>query len=174
MADWRVERLGRPHHRSEFRCGKAPLDDFIHTLVSQYEKRNLGRTYVAVRGDDQWVHGYYTLASGAVWFQHLPAGAAKKLPRHPVPVILLARLAVDLSARGQLLGELLLVDALRRTAELAERLGIHAVEVDAIDEEAQAFYLKYGFVPLKDREFHLFMPMTTIRDAFGGDPGKQG
>ncbi len=77
-------------------------------------------------------------------------------------MILLARLAVELSARGQRLGELLLVVALRRSAELAERIGIHAVEVDAIDEEAQAFYLKYGFVPLKDRELHLYRGPSRI------------
>lgn len=167
MADWRIERLDRSHERSEFACGKAPLDDFIRKLVSQYEKRNLGRTYVAVRGEEKRIFGYYTLASGAVPFESLPEGASKKLPRHPVPVVLLARLAVDTLARGQRLGEMLLIDALRRSLTLAERVGIHAVEVDAIDAEAKAFYEKFGFVGLPDQELHLYLPIATIRAAFG-------
>ncbi len=172
MADWQIERLARHHERSGFSCGKPPLDDFILRLVTQYEKRNLGRTYVAVRQGESQVRGYYTLASGAIPFQNLPEPAAKKLPKHPVPVILLARLAVDQSARGQGLGEALLLDALRRSASLADKLGIHAVEVDAIDQQAKSFYEKYGFVPLLDDELHLFLPTATIQDVFERKTGK--
>jgi GNAT superfamily N-acetyltransferase len=165
MADWQIERLERGHVRDSFSCGKPPLDEFIHRLVSQYEKRNLGRTYVAVRPGDKQVLGYYTLASGAISFQNLPETSARKLPRHPVPVILLARLAVDLSVQGKGRGEGLLSDALRRGLSLADKLGIHAVEVDAIDQQAKAFYEKYGFEPLLDNEFHLFLPIATIQSA---------
>jgi GNAT superfamily N-acetyltransferase len=168
MADWHVERLDRAHQRGEFCCGKAPLDKFLNSLVGQYEERNLGRTYVAVRPGEKRVYGYYTLASGSVSFSNLPEIAAKRLPRHPVPVVLLARLAVDRSVRGRRLGELLLIDALQRCLDLAGTLGIHAVEVDAIDPEAKAFYRKYGFVPLLDNELHLYLPIATIRDALGG------
>jgi GNAT superfamily N-acetyltransferase len=167
MADWQIERLDRSHERSGFSCGKPPLDDFIRNLVTQYQKRNLGRTYVGVKQREPKVCGYYTLASGAVPFLNLPQPAAKKLPKHPVPVILLARLAVDQSARGQGLGEALLLDALRRCLSLADNLGIHAVEVDGIDQQAKSFYEKYGFVPLIDSELHLFLPVSTIRDALG-------
>jgi GNAT superfamily N-acetyltransferase len=165
MADWQIERLERGHVRDAFSCGKPPLDEFIHRLVSQYEKRNLGRTYVAVRPGDRHVLGYYTLASGALSYQNLPESSARKLPRHPVPVILLARLAVDQSVQGKGWGEGLLVDALQRGFGLADKLGIHAVEVDAIDQQAKAFYEKYGFVPLLDNEFHLFLPIATIQSA---------
>src|SRR4051794_6762095 len=112
MTDWKIEWLDRTHDRDRFTCGKGPLDDFIRRLVSQYEKRNLGRTYVAARPAERTVCGYYTLASGAIEFQDLPQPSARKLPKHPVPVILLARLAVDRSAQGQGLGEALLLDAL--------------------------------------------------------------
>ena len=165
MADWEIERLERGHVRDAFSCGKPPLDEFIHRLVSQYEKRNLGRTYVAVRPGDKQVLGYYTLASGALSYQKLPESSARKLPRHPVPVILLARLAVDQSVQGKGWGEGLLVDALQRGLGLADKLGIHAVEVDAIDQQAKAFYEKYRFVPLLDNEFHLFLPIATIQSA---------
>jgi GNAT superfamily N-acetyltransferase len=165
MAEWQIERLERSHDRTSFACGKPPLDEFIRRLVSQYEKRNLGRTYVAVRPGDRQVIGYYTLAAGAIAFQNLPAPAAKKLPKHPVPVVLLARLAVDQSAQGQGLGEALLIDALDRCLGLADQVGLHAVEVDAIDQPARAFYEKYGFVPLPDSPLHLFLPLGTIRDS---------
>jgi GNAT superfamily N-acetyltransferase len=167
MSEWKIERLSRSHERASFSCGKPSLDDFLRSLVTQYEKRNLGRTYVAVRGGERRVIGYYTLASGAIPFQNLPALAAKKLPRHPVPVILLARLAVDQGVQGQGLGEFLLLDALRRCLEIGEGLGSHAVEVDAIDDPARAFYRRYGFVSLEDSELHLYLPLTTIRAVLG-------
>ncbi len=114
MDEWRIERLARGHVREAFDCGKSSLNAFIQTLVSQYEKRSLGRTYVALRGEDRRVQGYYTLSSGAVEAGSLPANQAKKLPRHAVPVVLLARLAVDQSVHGRGLGGFLLRDALTR------------------------------------------------------------
>jgi GNAT superfamily N-acetyltransferase len=169
MAEWSVERLDRSHGRGEFTCGKAPLDSFLRTLVSQYEKRRLGRTYVVVRPGEKRVLGYYTLASGAVAFENLPEQATKKLPRHPVSVILLARLAVDQSVQGQGLGDFLLADALRGCLSLAQPLGVHAVAVDAIDDQAKAFYERYGFVALQDDPLHLYLPMATVEDAFGDE-----
>jgi predicted GNAT family N-acyltransferase len=162
MDDWRIELPAHTHLRSRFDCGQPSLNDFLRTLVSQYEKRHLGRTYVAVRGPDPQVFGYYTIASSAVAFDHLPAEAAQKLPRHPLPVVLVARLAVDRAVQGQRLGEKLMLDALARSLELSDELGIHAVVVDAIDQQAKAFYQKYRFIPLLDSEFHLYLPITTI------------
>lgn len=165
MADWLIEPLDRHHVRSAFSCGKPPLDDFIRTLVNQYQRRNLGRTYVAVRPADPQVFGYFTLSSSSVPFVNLTAELAKKLPRHPVPVILLARLAVDQTVQGQRLGEILLLDALERCATLANSLGVHAVEVQAIDDQARSFYQKYGFVELIDDRLHLILSIATVRDA---------
>jgi GNAT superfamily N-acetyltransferase len=167
MAEWSIEPLNRSHERGEFSCGKGPLDNFLRSLVSQYEKRRLGRTYVVVRRGEKRVLGYYTLASGAVSFENFPQQVNKKLPRHPIPVILLARLALDQSVQGQGLGRFLLIDALRRCLSLAEQLGVHAVEVDAIDDEAKAFYERYGFTALHDNPRHLFLAISTIKDAFG-------
>jgi ribosomal protein S18 acetylase RimI-like enzyme len=166
MAEWQIGRLERSHERAAFCCGKAPLDDFLRALVSQYEKRKLGRTYVATRPGEKQVLGYYTLASAAIAFPALPPAAAKKLPKHPVPAVLLARLAVDASTQGQGLGEELLLDALHRSLALSAQLGIHAVVVDAIDEQAKAWYLKYGFLPLLDDPMHLYLPIGSIEDGF--------
>jgi GNAT superfamily N-acetyltransferase len=171
MVDWQIQPLDRGHIREAFSCGKAPLDDFIRRLVTQYEKRNLGRTYVADQPGETTVCGYYTLASGALAFEKLPKKSGKRLPKHPVPVVLLARLAVDQTAQGRGLGERLLIDALRRCVDLADELGIHAVEVDAIDQQAKVFYERYGFAPLLDNELHLFLPIATIQDGLGHETG---
>jgi GNAT superfamily N-acetyltransferase len=165
--EWIVEPLDGSHIRGIFACGRAPLDTFLRTLVTQYEKRRLGRTYVATAAGEKRAVGYYTLASSAVAFETLPQPLARKLPRHPIPVILIARLAVDREARGQGLGRHLLVDAMKRCLGLADRVGIHAIEVEAIDHEASTFYKKYGFVALADRPHHLFMPLATVQLAFG-------
>jgi GNAT superfamily N-acetyltransferase len=165
VAEWRIEPLCASHERGEFSCGKAPLDDFLRLRASQYEKRRLGRTYVGLFPGAMTVAGYYTLAAGAIAVANLPPEAAKRLPKHPVPVILLGRLAVDQKAKGQGLGKALLRDALRRSLDLSVQLGLFAVEVLAIDAEAREFYIKYGFVPLADNDLHLFLPIRTIEEG---------
>ena len=162
MADWIVEPFTKRHERSGFSCGSPTLDDFIRARVSQYEKRRLGKTFVAVPTGEKRVIGYYTLAAGAVAFDHLPSEASRKLPMHPVPVVLLARLAVDQSTQGKGLGEGLLLDALQRSLVISAGLGVHAVEVDALDDKAARFYHKYGFTPLLDNPLHLFLPIATV------------
>lgn len=165
MAEWRIEPLRSSHERGLFSCGKAPLDDFLRLRASQYERRRLGRTFVALFLGSMRVAGYYTLAAGAIAFANLPPEVTRRLPKHPVPVLLLGRLAVDQNARGQGLGRALLRDALRRGLDLSERLGLFAIEVLAIDAEARDFYAKYGFVPLADNDLHLFLPIKTIEEG---------
>jgi GNAT superfamily N-acetyltransferase len=163
MRKWTIQRLDREHDRAQFDSGVPSLNDWLQKLASQHERRDLARTYVAVPPNDKRVLGYYALANHRVSYEALPDDEAKGLPRVDVPVILLARLAVDQSAQGQGLGELLLIDALRRAAQIAEEVGVRAVEVDAIDGSAKNFYMKYGFVPLLDDPRHLFLPMQVIR-----------
>jgi GNAT superfamily N-acetyltransferase len=174
MAEWRIEPLGASHERGEFSCGKAPLDDFLRLRASQYEKRRLGRTYVALFPGGTRVAGYYTLSASAVAIANLPPEAAKRLPKHPVPVILLGRLAVDQKARSQGLGKALLLDAFRRSLDLSEQLGLFAVEVLAIDADAREFYTNFGFVPLADNDLHLFLPMRTVEEGTTGGRSKTG
>ncbi len=166
MDDWEIVPFGKQHERVAFTCGNASLDEFLHTRVSQYEKRKLGKTFVLVKSDEPAIRGFYTLAAGAISFEYLPAKSSKKLPKHPVPVVLLARLAVDVSVQGQRLGERLLLDALRRSLELSQKLGIHAVEVDAIDDAAAQFYARYGFISLNDDSHHLYLPIASIESIF--------
>jgi GNAT superfamily N-acetyltransferase len=172
MDDIQVEPFDRAtHQRGAFCCGEPSLDDFLHMLVTQYDKRRLGKTFVAVRPGETTVLGYYTLASSALAFAHLPTAAAKRLPKHPLPVVLLGRLAVDQSLQGIGLGEALLMDALQRSLDLSRSLGVFAVEVVAIDDRAAAFYAKYGFMPLLDNPRHMYLPIDTIEGVVAKKPG---
>jgi GNAT superfamily N-acetyltransferase len=162
-ASWVIERLSKQHDRAGFSCGVPILDEWLKLRASQYEKKDLARTYVAVQPAESVVQGYYDISSHRVSFDALPEDQAKGLPRIDVPVILLGRLAVDGSVQGQGLGAHLLIDALRRAQHVANLVGIRAVEVDAIDDSVRRFYLKYGFTPLLDDSKHLFLPMQAIR-----------
>lgn len=143
------------------------MDDFFRNRVTQYERRRLGKTFVATLPSQTRVLGYYTLAAGAVSFSQLPRDLSRKLPKHPLPVVLLARLAVDRGVQGRRLGESLLMDALQRSLQLSSQLGIHAMTVDAIDSSAVTFYRKYGFISLPEDPQHLFLPLATIATLFG-------
>ncbi len=163
MADWRIEPLGNEHERAGFSCGQPTLDQFLQQLASQHAKRDFSRTYIAVLPPALRVLGYYSLSAGSFDLSVLAEEQRRKLPRHPVPVAHLGRLAVDQTAQGQGLGAFLLLDALARCERLADEIGLHAVEVYAIDEAARKFYLKYGFEPLLDDGHHLYLPMKAIR-----------
>lgn len=160
-APLRVETLIRAHLRSRFTCGEASLDNYLQRLAIQHDERGVGRTFVVVEGADNLVLGYYTLATGRVDFESVPTD--KKLPpRVPVPVVLLARLAVDNTQQGRGLGKMLLLHALWRAQRIAEQAGVYAVEVDALHEEAARFYARFGFTPLLDNPLHLYLSMKTV------------
>lgn len=111
--------------------------------------------------------GYYTLASGSVSRDDVPPRVAKGLGRYPVPITILARLAVDLSERGKGLGQGLLKDALLRALQASELVGSRAVVVHAKDQAAAEFYRRYQFDPSPLNEFHLYLLMKEIRSAVG-------
>lgn len=160
---WVIENLAADHDRSLFHCGHDSLDEYIRKYASQNQRSGVSRTFVAVLHGETAVRGYYSISAGAVAFETLPESVAKRLPRYPVPVALLGRLAVDRSAQGRGLGSLLLIDAFRRIEQAASLVGIHAIEVVAIDEAARQFYLKYGFMELREDPWHLFLSLKTIR-----------
>lgn len=155
--------LNADHDRSAFACGHASLDDFLKRFAGQNQTTGVGRTYVACRRGEVKVSGYYTISAGTVRFADLPGEQRKRLPRYPVPVAHLGRLAVDSTAQRQRLGELLLLDALARIVGAADSIGIHAVEVVAIDDGAKRFYLKYGFITLLDDPHHLYISLKTLK-----------
>jgi len=154
-----IEPLNATHNRESFDCGVESLNDFLKRFAKQNDKKGLGRTYVAVNESHERICGYYTIASGAVSFETIP----ENLPRYPVPVIHLGRLAVDKDFQGQRVGKVLLADALRRAVKIAEELGVYAVEVYALTETAKEFYTKFGFSALRDERLHLYLSIKKIR-----------
>ena len=163
MANWTIRRLDQAHDRSVFDCGQRMLNEWLKDRASQFDRRDLSRTFVATRPDAATVLGYYAVSTHRVIYDVLPSTEAKGLPRLDIPVVLIGRLAVDQSVQGQGLGALRLVDALRRSMLISDQVGIRAVEVDALDDTARNFYSKFGFRPLLDDPRHLFLPMQEIR-----------
>jgi len=166
VARWEIVQLAKNHRKDTFDCGSSDLDTYIRTLASQHAKRNVSRTYVAVRAGERVVRGFYTIATGSVAFQNVPEELKKKLPRYPIPTVHLARLAVDQTDRGTGLGKFLMMDALKRAAGLSRQVGIQAVDVVAKDDSARSFYLKYGFVELTDDTRHLYISMKSVQKLF--------
>lgn len=161
--DWRIEALSEAHDATAFRCGKPSLDTFIRRYALRNQQNDIGRTFVGLRPASTRVYGYYTVASGKVIHENLPEEERRLLPRYPVPVVLIGKLAVDLDAQGRRLGVFLPMDALRLSVEASRLIGVHGVEVEALDEQAKSFYEKYGFTPLKDDHLHLYLPLEAVR-----------
>jgi GNAT superfamily N-acetyltransferase len=157
--------LDKTHDLSAFDCGTPALNDYLRKHALQNHQARSARTYVTIR--DNRVVGYYTLAAGSVRREETPPRVAKGLANHPVPVILLARLAVDQTERGKGLGGALLKDALLRILQAADLVGCRAVLVHAKDEQAQSFYRKYGFESSPIDEFHLYLLLKDIKANLG-------
>jgi len=161
-----ISQLREEHVRKHFDCGVDSLIGFLRQYAGQNERRGLTRTHVATAPDSLDVVGYLTIRVGEVACEHLPEQDRKSLPRYPVPVMHIARLAIDRQAKGQGLGTQLLMRALRAALTISERVGLFAVEVVAKDAAARAFYERFGFKSLVDDELHLYLPLATVRKAF--------
>lgn len=158
--------LTAAHDVYAFACGKPALERFLHRHALVNQKAGGARTYVVCRGETRVV-GYFSLAVGAVEHAAAPARVAKGLARHPIPVMVLARLAVDRTAQGQGLGAALLKDALLRTAQAADIAGIRALLVHAKDAEARAWYERFDFEPSPSDPLHLFLLLKDLRALMG-------
>ena len=165
MAEWVITALTPDHDRTSFACGQASLDRFLKESARQNQDKDVSRTFVLVREGEARVYGYYTLAAGQIEKTGLPPAVSKKLPKYPIPVVVLGRLAVDASVKGESHGRRLLNDALYRSLAASESIGIFAVFVEAIDEPAADFYKHFGFTPLLGTPFKLYLPISTIRKA---------
>jgi GNAT superfamily N-acetyltransferase len=157
----RVEKL-RPDHMIEgFDCGREGLNRYLLRHAWANQQAGAAQTYVGLVGDS--VAGYHTLAVGEVAREEAPERLTKGLARHPVPVMLLARLAVDRQPQGLGIGKSLLRDAMQRTVQAAEIAGIRAFAVHAKDEEARRFYEKFDFIPSPTDPMHLFVLLKDVR-----------
>ncbi len=162
-----TENLNSNHRKKEFSCEKEILDNYLHKQANQDIKRKLSACFVLNDKETDLLKGYYTLANNSLAQKLIPEEFQKKLPNSykSIPTTLLGRLATDNRFKKQGVGKLLLVDALKRSYEISKSIGSFAVVVDPIDEDAERFYYKYGFIKLPDSG-KMFLPMNTIKTLF--------
>lgn len=157
----RIEKLRSGHPIADFDCGNDALNRYLARHAWRNQQAGASQTYVAL--DDDAVVGFYTLAVGQVVYEEAADRLTKGLARHPVPVMLLARLAVSRAHQGRKLGGGLLRDAMLRTLQAADIAGIRAFVVHAKDSDARAFYERYDFAPSPTDPLHLFLLLKDIR-----------
>lgn len=157
----RIEKLQRVHAVESFDCNREALNRFLIRCALQNQQAGASQTYIALREAE--VVGDYTLVVGQVEYDEAPERLTKGLARHPVPIMLLARLAVAASWQGKGLGSGLLKDAMVRTVQAADIAGIRAFAVHAKDDEAKAFYERFDFLSSPSDPYHLFRLMKDVR-----------
>jgi GNAT superfamily N-acetyltransferase len=165
---WLIQPLAQDHDRAAFSCGNKILDRYLKEMASQDARRHVAAPFVLVEKNlPRTILGYYTLSALGIDLGDLPVDVARKLPFYPVvPATLLGRLAVDRHHQGHGIGELLLMDALRRVHEQSSQIATVAVIVDAVDRQAVQFYRHFDFLPFPERPTRLFLPMKTIAALF--------
>jgi GNAT superfamily N-acetyltransferase len=160
---FRIEKLQRDHRVDTFDCGREALNRFLIRYAFPNQQAGASQTYIALAEEE--VVGYYTLVVGQVEYSDAPDRLTKGLARHPVPIMLLARLAVATSWQGKGLGSGLLKDAMLRTLQAADIAGIRAFAVHAKDDVAKSFYERFDFVASPSDPYHLFRLLKDIRTA---------
>ena len=153
--------LAATHLLDEFRCGEASLEEWLKRRALANQQSGASRTFVVA---DQYarVYGYYAMAAGAVSHQEATSGVRRNMP-DPVPVMVLARLAVDQRAQGVKLGAALLQDAVSRAVVVSHNAGVRALLVHALDERAKQFYEHYGFQESPQHPMTLMLRLNTMK-----------
>lgn len=163
----RSEPLNSAHKKSDFSCGKEVLDNYIHKQANQDVKRKLSACFVVTDKSRNLIKGYYTLSNNSISQEFITVQIQEKLPEsyETIPTTLLGRLAIDHRFQGQGVGKLLLMNALKRSYDTSKTIDSFAVVVDPMDQDAENFYDKYGFIKLPDSG-KMFLPMKTIKQLF--------
>lgn len=157
----------KKHNRAGFKCGQDSLDRYLHSQATQDIKKRVATVFVLIDQPDSNVLAYYTLSAYSIELAELDHALAKGLPKYPLlPATLLGRLAVDVNYQGKGLGEVVLVDALKRSLAATAQVASLAVVVDAWDERAASFYHKYGFQEFKQHPLKLYLPMQSVAQLF--------
>jgi GNAT superfamily N-acetyltransferase len=162
---------------SGFSCGKHPLDDYFRRHALSNDRAGIGRAYVLRRAEGDpsalpRVLGFYTLSMAVAESAHVAKALGAKLPKYPMPVALIGRLAIDTRAQGRRLGESLLLDALARVVDAAGIVGCTGIIVDAKDDGAEQFYAKYDFITVSAETWphRMFLAIATAKAAFAEEP----
>jgi ribosomal protein S18 acetylase RimI-like enzyme len=162
---FRLAPLGAEHDRGSFHCGEEALGRYLQTQAAQDIRRRVANCFVAVEAATGRVAAYYTIAAASIPFVDLPQDEAKRLPRYPtLPAVRIGRLAVDQKFQGRGLGGALLVDAARRS--LQSPPAVYTLLVDAKNDQAVAFYQRFGFRTLASQPRTLFLPLATAEKAW--------
>jgi GNAT superfamily N-acetyltransferase len=164
-AGFRIEKLRRDHPVDGFTCGSEELDRFLTRYAFANQQANAAQTYIGLH--DAEIVGFYSLVVGEVAYGDAPERLTKGLARHPVPIMLLARLAVSQAWQGKGIGAGLLKDAMRRTLQAADIGGIRAMAVHAKDGPARRFYEHFNFVASPSDPLHLFLLIKNLRQVAG-------
>jgi GNAT superfamily N-acetyltransferase len=154
--------LSPTHNLEPFDCGDTSLNEWLKARALKSQGNDSARTYVVCIGDT--VVGYYCLAAGAIAREQAPKGVGRNMP-DPIPVIILGRFAVDLSYQSKGIGSGLLKDAILRTLHVSEVVGVKAILVHAISEEAKSYYLARSFLVSPIHPMTLCLPISTARQA---------
>jgi GNAT superfamily N-acetyltransferase len=162
----RIEKLRRDHAVEGFDCGRDELNRYLLRYAWQNQQAGAAQTYVGVVGET--IVGYHTLTVGQVSLEDAPQRLTKGLARHPVPIMLLARLATDRRWQGKGVGSALLRDAMQRTLQAADIAGIRALAVHAKNDEARRFYEHFDFMPSPTDPLHLFVLLKDVRRIIAG------
>lgn len=157
----KIEALQKFHQRKSFNCGQDDLNRFIQQYASQHQKTGTSKTYVAVDHLLQ-IQGYYCLSSASISFDLVDSVYTKRLPRYPLPCVVVGRFAVDLSVQGQGIGKVLLAHALRQVSKVAQIIGVNFVVIHAKDYKAMEFYQRFGFISLSSDPLTLIYPAAEI------------
>lgn len=153
--------------KDAFHCGQQDLDVYLRRYAPQDVRRSVARVFVATpRDEPRRPAGFFSLSAGSVSAEDLPLDLAPKLPRYPVAVALLGRLAVDETFKGRGLGSIMLSDACKKVIQASRVLAVAALLVDAKDPSAAAFYRHFGFVALPGRPDRLLLPERVLRKLF--------
>ena len=153
----------KAHRVAQFSCGEATLDRWLVAYAGQNQQRDAARTFVTTEPDGK-IAGYYTLVAAQVEHEQATFAVSRGLSRHfPIPVALIARLAVTAQHQGADLGRSLLLDALQRVLRASDQLAIRAVTVDALNDRAASFYRRFGFEPSPLAPHTLMVPLDAVR-----------
>ena len=153
------------HNVTDFSCGNKLLDRWLVRYAGQNQRRDAARTFVAV-ASDQRVYGYYALLAGQIDHHDATPETSKGLSQHfPIPVAILARLAVDLGQQGRGIGAVMLNDALVRVVRASEQVAVRAVVVHTADDHAASFYQRFGFGALSTTPRTLMVTLAALQEA---------
>jgi len=164
------------HDRTAFDCGEPALNDFLRARAARHQAQRVSRTFVLTdETESKRILGYYTLSNCQIAREELSEEETRALPRHPVPAVMLARLAVDQAQQGKRYGQWLLMDAIKRCALVGQQSGVYALLVDAKNEDARRFYKRFGFCAIVGHPMTLYLPLEVGLKGMQAaqDPGRR-